>query len=112
MDNTYNSLFYNLIDSSSNFEYDWPHENGKYLLSFDVPGFSKEEVSVKTKQGRLIIKALPSKENKRNPKSIVFILPKDCDLAKTYAELENGVLNVSLPEKESSENKEISIKIT
>ncbi len=96
----------------SPFNYSWELENHKYILSLDVPGFSKDEVSVKSKQGKVIVSLLPAEGNKRKAMSGSFLFPKECDLTKITAELENGVLEVCVPEKENPENKEISVKIT
>lgn len=110
MNNTYYSLFKDSLTQT--FDYTWKLEKNKYILSLDVPGFSKSEISVKSKQGKVTVSLSPSENNKRKARSGSFLFPKECDLAKITAELENGVLELSVPEKDSEENREFSIKIT
>lgn len=105
-------LYGNKTYQNNSFFYDWAHNEGKYVLSLDVPGFAKEEISVKTKENKLTVKVSPTAKNKRQGLDATFIVPKNVDFAKVSAELTNGILDVHLPEKDSPENKENFVKIT
>lgn len=91
--------------------------DGSYYVEMDFPGFKKEDISVETNEGYIIIKALKNREcDEDNDKKYVrreriyskfersFYLG-DFDSEKIEASFENGVLNVVVPKKEVIDNK-------
>ena len=62
-------------------------------MSFDVPGVSREQLSIGIEGNVIRIETLP--EAKRQYKA-AYELPQDIDVAKSEAKLENGVLTLKL----------------
>lgn len=82
-------------------------DDGKsYSLSFDVPGFKHDEISVKIENGVLTVSA----ENKARSYSQSVSLGRELDTSAPEAELKNGVLEVKLAHKVLPEPRKIPIK--
>ena len=64
-----------------------------YTLSFDVPGVTREQLSIGIEGNVIRIETLP--EAQRQYKA-AYELPQDIDVAKSEAKLENGVLMLKL----------------
>jgi HSP20 family molecular chaperone IbpA len=67
-----------------------------YTLSFDVPGVSREELSIGIEANVVRLETLP--QAKRQYKA-AYELPQDIDVAASVAKLENGVLTIKLAKK-------------
>ena len=69
-----------------------------------VPGLTKEDLKVKMIKGDLSI-ASTNEDNKwLGSFDKIFTLPQDVNTKKIKAKVENGVLTLTLPIKEESEN--------
>jgi HSP20 family protein len=68
-------------------------EDKAYELTFDVPGVSREQLSIGIEGNVIRIETLP--EAKRQYKA-AYELPQDIDVSKSEARLENGVLTLKL----------------
>jgi HSP20 family protein len=68
-------------------------ENPAYEFTFDVPGVSREQLSIGIEGNVIRIETLP--EAKRQYKA-AYELPQDIDVAKSEAKLDNGVLTLKL----------------
>jgi len=64
-----------------------------YTLSFDVPGVSREQLSIGIEGNVVRLETLP--EAARQYKA-AYELPQDIDAASSVAKLENGVLTLKL----------------
>lgn len=99
-------------------------DENKYSIELALPGFSKEEVSIKFEEEVLTVTAgHQPKEDVKGPKYTwnefgfkskyerSFQLPETVDADNISASFENGILNISLPKKEvqPSAVKEITI---
>ncbi len=99
-------------------------DENKYNIELALPGFSKEEVSIKFEEEVLTVTAgHQPKEDVKGPKYTwnefgfkskyerSFQLPETVDADNITAAFENGILNISLPKKEvqPSAVKEITI---
>ncbi|MDO9256254.1 MAG: Hsp20/alpha crystallin family protein [Bacteroidales bacterium] len=99
-------------------------DENKYTIELALPGFSKEEVSIKFEEEILTVTAgRQPKEDVKGPKYTwnefgfkskyerSFQLPETVDADNISAAFENGILNISLPKKEvqPSAVKEITI---
>lgn len=93
----------------------------KIVIEMELPGFSKEEISVSSKERNLTISAEKKSENNEEIKFLKkersegkversFIIPEDYDLSKTSAKYENGILTLNVEEM-VKEEKEIEISI-
>ena len=68
-------------------------ESPAYEFTFDVPGVSREQLSIGIEGNVIRIETLP--EAKRQYKA-AYELPQDIDVAKSEAKLDNGVLTLKL----------------
>ena len=99
-------------------------DDNKYTIELALPGFSKEEVSIKFEEEVLTVTAgRQPKEDVKGPKYTwnefgfkskyerSFQLPETIDADSISAAFENGILKISLPKKEvqPSAVKEITI---
>ena len=82
----------------------------QYLFVLDLPGVSKEELVVQILDGKLSISTEPDASHPE-PKirQRRFELPADVDAEAISAELENGVLTVSLTKRPSARPRKIAI---
>jgi HSP20 family molecular chaperone IbpA len=83
----------------------------EYLVFADVPGVSKDHVSIEFANGELRIHASRQGEGDwaidyRRP----FTVGRDVDVEKIDAELTNGVLQVHLRKLESAKPRQIAIR--
>ena len=99
-------------------------DDNKYTIELALPGFSKEEISIKFEEEVLTVTAgRHPKEDVKGPKYTwnefgfksryerSFQLPETIDADSISAAFENGILKISLPKKEvqPSAVKEITI---
>lgn len=76
-------------------------------LTFDVPGVTREQLSVGIEANVIRIETLP--EAKRQYKA-AYELPQDIDVSKSEAKLENGVLTLKLA-KVAPESKTVKLTV-
>lgn len=100
-----NEVFYkpaaNVVENEKDFE-----------INLLLPGFTKEEISLKVDKNELIVEAgHENKENKETKYSWAefnvsakfrraFILPEDVNVDGIKADFSNGILNITLPKNE------------
>ena len=101
---------------------DLEETDSHYLLSFDLPGISKDEIHVEMKGDRLVISGERKEDHEKKDASAIsterhygsfyreITLPEDVDPEKVEAAYEAGVLHVSVPKIESVKAKPIEIK--
>jgi HSP20 family molecular chaperone IbpA len=97
---------------SSDLPYSWNEKDNDLSLELDIPGFSKDEVEVKSKLGVVSISGNPKTESRRKKFKLSFKMPNTVDGDLAAAELANGVLRVTIPKKEAAIPKEVSIKVS
>ena len=84
--------------SERTFEFD--EREDTYALKIEFPGFAKKEVSVEIEQDILTVAASRKCGKKEVPETTRSVrLPKDVEIGKAKAKLENGVLSIHLPKK-------------
>jgi HSP20 family molecular chaperone IbpA len=96
------------------------YENEKeYLLLADVPGVSRDNLSINLDQDELLLEAhrtdgdeatLMAAEFRSLDYRRKFALPQGVDRASVSAELRNGILRLSLPKAEAHRPRRIEIK--
>ena len=92
-----------------------------YILEMNVPGFKKENIDISIEDGMMTIKSEreETSEKKEDGKYLVkersfsnmsrsFRIPENVDVANIKANMEDGVLKVSLPK---TEKKDTSMKV-
>ncbi|MFC4994117.1 Hsp20/alpha crystallin family protein [Rubritalea tangerina] len=83
-----------------------------WAIRVDLPGFEKSELNLKVENKALELKA-ESKEgapHKRQPVSHRFALGDEVDTQAIHAKLDQGVLEITLPKKETEALKTITIQ--
>lgn len=96
------------------------YENAnELLLLVDVPGATKESVSIQLDKGQLTIEATRSEESNGSPLvaeyrpadyARVFAIPQGIDATKIDAELNGGVLRLRLPKSEALKPRRIEVR--
>jgi HSP20 family protein len=106
---TFGSLFDDLETSPFRSSVHVGSHEDKYVLALDVPGMTKEDLSIEAREGLLTIRG--SKEVQGIKRSVHqrLTVPKGLDLEKAEATVEHGVLTVLLP-KHFTQTKTILIK--
>ncbi len=102
--------------------------DGAYTMEVDLPGFTKDEISMKLDKGYLTISASKNTENEEKDEkgkyvrrerylgnmSRSFFVGEQLTQEDVKAKFENGILNVTIPkvdpEKKVPENKYIAIE--
>lgn len=92
------------------------------VFEMELPGFSKSEINVSSKEDRLTITAEKKVDENNEIRYIrkeridgkverSFIIPEEYDLSKTSAKFENGLLTITIEEHIKQEREiEISVK--
>ena len=93
------------------------------VVSAEVPGMKKEEISISIQNNVLILKGEKQKEEEKKEHNYhrieraygsfqrSFSLPATVDANKVKAAYKDGVLKIELPKKEEAKPKEISINV-
>lgn len=94
-------------------------KDGDYHIEMDIPGFTKEDISLEAKDGYLTVKAEKNNETEEETdKNYIrrervygkyersFYLG-DLDQERIDASFNNGVLNIIVPKKEAEDNKKV-----
>lgn len=84
-----------------------------FVAEFPVPGLEASQISVKTAPNKLKIEAEPSEEQSKRGISglnIDFSLPMSADIANTKADLNLGILTLTIPKKTDGGYKKVTIK--
>lgn len=98
----------------------------KYLIDMDLPGFEKENINLSLKNGYLDIKAKSEQSNNEDKENYIrrerffgecsrsFYVGDDITEEDINAEFKNGILKITIPKKEETEEtneaKKIEIK--
>jgi HSP20 family protein len=95
----------------------------EYIISADIPGISKDDISVDITDGVLSIKGERRQETEESGKRFhriersygsftrSFTLPDNVDDNKVKAVFKDGVLNLSIPKTPKAEPKAIEVKV-
>ncbi len=101
-------------------EVDIFENDDEILLYVDMPGVTKDSLSIKIDNGKLMlsgIRRLPTsgaitwKEFTNAEFRRSFSVPQTIDFEKVNAQMKNGVLSLHLPKSESAKPKQIEIKV-
>jgi HSP20 family protein len=97
-------------------------EEGTYHLKAELPGISKDDISIDVDGNLVTVSGKKESEREEEGKSYYvressygsfsrsFQLPYDVDEDKVDATLKDGVLDVVMPPKESAKRKKIEVK--
>ena len=74
--------------------------NDHYEVDIDLPGFSKEELSLELKDGNLVISAAKRLDKEETEKVRSFYVGEDIKQEDIHAKYESGVLKLSIPKRD------------
>ncbi|MEJ5273848.1 MAG: Hsp20/alpha crystallin family protein [Spirochaetota bacterium] len=118
--------FYPLFKYSGSSKYtplDISEDDKTYFIEADLPGFTKDQISVKIDKDILTISASNEKEEEKQTKKYhkkervsksctrSISIPENVDVSNISAKFENGVLTLTLPKKEPEKTNQIEIKV-
>lgn len=115
--------FFKYPSSSKYAPLDISEDEKNYYIETDLPGFTKDQISIKIDKDLLTISANTEKEDEKQTKKYhkkervsrsctrSVSLPENIDLENIAAKFENGVLTLTLPKKEPEKSKQIEIKV-
>jgi HSP20 family protein len=110
------------FEEIESFPVDISETENEIIVRADLPGFSKEEVSVNATENTLTIEAKHKEEKKERGEKYytverkfgsfrrVISLPVEVEPEKAKARMKDGVLEVILPKKEKKKGKEIKVE--
>ena len=93
-----------------------------YEIEAEMPGVDKEDVKVAVDGQRVTIEAEARQEEQKEGENQIyteriarryvrsFVLPNEVDEATAQARMENGVLRLSLPKKQASQAKRLTVQ--
>ena len=101
---------------------DVSEKNGAYLVKAEIPGVKKEDINVSIDRNMVSISAEVKRESEEKKGETVlrreryhgvmqrsFTLPNQVDDSKAEAKYVDGVLELTLPKKEGSSEKKLSV---
>lgn len=92
---------------------DFYDDSNNYYMCFELPGVSKKDIDLKIENAVLTIFGGHEESTKDSKRHFSFhrslSIPDDVNFEAIHANLENGLLTVTLPKKEASKQKSISI---
>ena len=93
--------------------------NDELLLHADMPGVTKEDMTINLENGKLSIAGIRRLKSEGTPQFVefgavefrrTFSVPQGIDTSKVNAELKEGVLRLHLPKTDAVKPKHIEIK--
>ncbi len=113
-----------LGDGLGEFPIDLFREKNSFVVRAELPGFRKEDLSVEVADGILTVtghqKTETAVEGEKQEKNVArqerrvsrsITLPEQADVETIKANYENGVLTVTLPQKEEAKPRQITIDV-
>jgi len=110
------------FEEVESFPIDISETENEIIVRADLPGFSKDEVSVNATENALTIEAGHKEERRERGEKYYIVerrvgslrrvisLPLEVDPEKAKAKMKDGVLEVILPKKEKKKGKEIKVE--
>ena len=110
------------FEEAESFPVDISETENDIIVRADLPGFSRDEVSVNATENTLTIEAKRKEERKENGERYytverkfgafrrVITLPVEVEPERATARMKDGVLEVVLPKKEKKRGREIKVE--
>lgn len=96
------NFFSPLFDKVNN----WKEDENNYYMNFDLPGFSKDDIELTIEKDMI---SLSAKNKNRREVQYMISSPAGIDTKGITANLENGVLSITLPKAEQAKPRQIQI---
>ena len=102
----------NLTSSAITSSYSLKEIDDAIVFDCIAPSITKDHLSITFKDRKLVVKSVGETKDLPyfTPINISLPLKKDIDVKSSFAELENGVLKITMPLKEDVKEKKISFK--
>ena len=110
------------FEEVESFPVDISETENEIIVRADLPGFSKDEVSVNATESTLTIEAKHKEERRKRGEKYytverrvgsfrrVISLPVEVEPERAKAKMKDGVLEIILPKKEKKRGKEIKVE--
>lgn len=90
---------------------DYMDEDEKnFYVELKAPGYKKDEISITHKDGLIRVKGETNRKGKHGSFSHAFATPKKIKPGEIQAQLEDGILTITLPKQEESAVRQIPIQ--
>lgn len=89
------------LRSTSNRSCAYTQDDAAFMLSLDMPGIAKDQLSIAV-EGAVV--TIASKQGASRKYNVAYELPQEIDTSLSEARLENGVLNLKLAKKIPASN--------
>lgn len=103
-----------------NYPVDIHEKDGRIMVDAELPGFKPSEVDIRVDEDKLYITAEREKEHKQAMSHVnerrftrvnrMFTLPQKVNEEKVQANMENGVLHLTMPKQENDKPRRIEIR--
>lgn len=112
-----------LAGTARGFPVDVKEEGGNLVVEADLPGISKESVAVKVKDSQLMISGKEEEEKEEESENYyrrersrrglqrTITLPEDVKGEEAEAEMEDGVLRITMPKREEKKKKGKEVEV-
>lgn len=114
----FNSLFSDPFESfmteTSRFGLEYKKdEDGSLSVSVDVPGIEEKDIAVEITETN-VLSVRGERKTKTSSYNVhkSFYIPEDYNTSAIKAELKNGVLTISIPEKEQNSKETIKVPVS
>ena len=92
------------VEFKKNFEQNYYEDENMLNIEIILPGYSKGEIELQVDGNFLNIETKDQEDAEKNPRvrakfKKTFQIPDQCDNSKISANLNNGILKISLPKK-------------
>lgn len=110
--------FFDDVMTTNNMKCDIYEIDNNYHIEMDIPGFDKNDISIESKNGYLIISVSKENHDENNDKNYIrrersygkyersFYLG-EMDIENINAELKDGVLKITVPKMQAQDNRKI-----
>ena len=99
----------NRVSQFNELLYEVTEEDDSVVVVADLPGFTDEQISLRSDERQVRVDAESTEEMRRESVSHTFRLPVDVNPEEAEATFENGVLTITLPKVEKDTHTNIDI---
>lgn len=85
-------------------------QEDRYVVMLEVPGMTKEDLSIESREGLLTIKGTKDIHGYKKTVNQRLSIPKGIDLEQATAAVEHGILMITLPKSIAQATRTIAIR--